>query len=190
MLRPRLFFPCAPAPLPTLRAARPRVRSCAFTNTYAHARAHMHCDDDAHAYAQSDQGHSSLTQQSRPPAAGRPNHRAEAKYITDGVTGNYEKALENAAAGGLASDSRADLRGVAELIVDSAYRGVRDCTGTTDAHGVHGPGKGTPPCPLSVCHLSLSGFQICVVSFGRFAGLPACRSVSLQSRICCDLVLP
>jgi len=78
-----------------------------------------------------------------------PTYRAESKYILGGVVGNYEKSLENSAAARLSTNGRASPRSVANLIVDSAYSGVRDCTGVTDADGAHGPGKGYPPCPFS-----------------------------------------
>jgi len=78
-----------------------------------------------------------------------PTYRAEAKYILGGVVGNYEKSLENSAAAGLSTNGRADPRSVANLIVNSAYTSVRDCTGSTDSTGAHGPGIGMPPCPFS-----------------------------------------
>jgi len=78
-----------------------------------------------------------------------PTYRAESEYILGGVKGNYEKSLENSAAAGLSTNGKANPRNVANLIIDSAYRGVRDCTGSTDDTGAHGPGKGMPPCPFS-----------------------------------------
>jgi len=78
-----------------------------------------------------------------------PTYRAESTYILGGIKGNYEKSLENSAAAGLSTNGRADPRSVANLIINSAYKSVRDCTGSTDASGAHGPGIGMPPCPFS-----------------------------------------
>jgi len=78
-----------------------------------------------------------------------PTYRAEAKYILGGVVNNYEKSLENSAAARLSTNGRADPRSVANLIVDSSYKSLRDCTGITDTTGAHGAGKGMPPCPFS-----------------------------------------
>ena len=75
--------------------------------------------------------------------------RAESSYILGGIKGNYEKSLENSAAAGLSTNGRADPRSVANLIINSAYKSVRDCTGSTDSSGAHGPGIGMPPCPFS-----------------------------------------
>lgn len=74
-----------------------------------------------------------------------PTYRAESNFITSGIAGNYEKALENSPAVGLAQDPHANPREVAGLIVDSVVSHSLDCTGSTDKDGVHGPG-GHPPC--------------------------------------------
>jgi hypothetical protein len=76
-----------------------------------------------------------------------PNYRAESKYILSGIFGNYEKELENkntmSVVGG-----KVPARTVAYTIIDEAYKDTTspDCTGSVDASGVHGVGKGTPPC--------------------------------------------
>ena len=45
-------------------------------------------------------------------------------------------------------------RTVAYKIIDAAYEDATspDCTGSVDADGEHGVGKGTPPCTALVCH--------------------------------------
>ena len=76
-----------------------------------------------------------------------PNYRAESQYILSGIFGNYEKELENkntmSVVGG-----KVPARQVAYTIIDDAYKDTTspDCTGSVDASGVHGVGKGTPPC--------------------------------------------
>jgi hypothetical protein len=102
---------------------------------------------------------------------------AESKYILGGVVGNYEKALENSAAARLSTNGRASPRSVANLIVDSAYSGVRDCTGVTDADGSHGPGKGYPPCPFSTVFKQVPGR---VDPEHAFVDLPAHLSTSFD----------
>ena len=88
--------------------------------------------------------------------------------------GNYEKSLENSAAAGLSTNGRADPRSVANLIVNSAYTSVRDCTGSTDSTGAHGPGIGMPPCPFStvfaqVCEPSRAGYRVRAAAAGGVA---------------------
>jgi hypothetical protein len=51
--------------------------------------------------------------------------RAESRYVVGGVTGNYERELENSPAARLSTDGRASARDVASLIIDSAYRSGR-----------------------------------------------------------------
>jgi len=77
-----------------------------------------------------------------------PNYRAESSYITSGVSGNYEKNLENAPTVSVVG-SKVPPREVAYKIIDDAVKGSShiDCTGVVDANGVHGVGHGTPPCP-------------------------------------------
>jgi hypothetical protein len=76
-----------------------------------------------------------------------PNYRAESNYITSGVVGNYEKELENQPTMSVVS-GKLPARTVANEIIDDAVkaRTSPDCTGTVDEDGVHGIGKGTPPC--------------------------------------------
>ena len=88
--------------------------------------------------------------------------------------GNYEKSLENSAAAGLSTNGRADPRSVANLIVNSAYTSVRDCTGSTDSTGAHGPGIGMPPCPFStvfaqVSEPSRAGYRVRAAEAGGVA---------------------
>jgi len=80
-----------------------------------------------------------------------PNYRAESNYITSGVVGNYEKELENAPTMAVVNGSL-PARTVAYKIIDAATSAATspDCTGTVDASGVHGVGKGTPPCTAMV----------------------------------------
>eukprot|EP00802_Teleaulax_amphioxeia_P018051 Tamp_18229.p1 GENE.Tamp_18229~~Tamp_18229.p1 ORF type:complete len:226 (+),score=63.27 Tamp_18229:425-1102(+) len=76
-----------------------------------------------------------------------PNYRAESQYILSGVFGNYEKSLENMPTMAVVS-GKLPARTVAYTIVDEAYKDKTspDCTGSVDKDGVHGVGKGTPPC--------------------------------------------
>ena len=61
------------------------------------------------------------------------------------------------------------LRTVAYKIIDAAEADVTspDCTGTVDEDGVHGVGKGTPPCTamVRVCvsvYVCVYGVCVCV----------------------------
>jgi len=76
-----------------------------------------------------------------------PNYRAESAYIVSGVDGNYEKELENAPTMSVVG-GKVPARQVAYTIVDEAYKDVTspDCTGVVDKDGIHGVGRGTPPC--------------------------------------------
>ena len=76
-----------------------------------------------------------------------PNYRAESQYILSGVFGNYEKELENGPTMAVVS-GKLPARTVAYTIVDEAYKDKTspDCTGSVDADGIHGVGRGTPPC--------------------------------------------
>ncbi|EKX44178.1 hypothetical protein GUITHDRAFT_109962 [Guillardia theta CCMP2712] len=76
-----------------------------------------------------------------------PNYRAESKYITSGVTGNYEKELENAPTMAVVN-GKLSPRIVAGSIIDEAEKDETspDCTGSVDKDGKHGVGRGTPPC--------------------------------------------
>ena len=76
-----------------------------------------------------------------------PNYRAESQYILSGVFGNYEKSLENMPTMAVVS-GKLPARTVAYTIIDEAYKDKTspDCTGSVDKDGVHGVGKGTPPC--------------------------------------------
>jgi hypothetical protein len=76
-----------------------------------------------------------------------PNYRAEANYIESGVHGNFEKSLENGPTMSVVGGATPP-RDVAYRIIDAAEEDVTspDCTGSTDADGEHGVGKGTPPC--------------------------------------------
>jgi len=76
-----------------------------------------------------------------------PNYRAESNYILSGVYGNYEKELENQPTMAVVS-GKLPPRTVAYAIIDEAYKDKTspDCTGSVDSDGVHGVGKGTPPC--------------------------------------------
>ena len=76
-----------------------------------------------------------------------PNYRAESSYIVSGVDGNYEKELENGPTMSVVS-GKAPARQVAYTIIDEAYKDVTspDCTGVVDKDGIHGVGRGTPPC--------------------------------------------
>ena len=76
-----------------------------------------------------------------------PNYRAESQYILSGIFGNYEKSLENKSTMSVVS-GKLSPRTVAYTIIDEAYKDKTspDCTGSVDASGVHGVGKGTPPC--------------------------------------------
>jgi len=80
-----------------------------------------------------------------------PNYRAEANYIESGVHGNYEKELENAPTMSVVGGN-VPARTVAYKIIDAAYEDATspDCTGSVDADGEHGVGKGTPPCTALV----------------------------------------
>ena len=80
-----------------------------------------------------------------------PNYNAESTYITSGVTGNYEKMLENAPTMSVVG-GKVSPRSVAYKIIDDAYKDPTspDCTGVTDSLGMHGVGKGTPPCTATV----------------------------------------
>jgi len=80
-----------------------------------------------------------------------PNYRAESNYITSGVVGNYEKDLENAPTMAVVNGSL-PARTVAYKIIDAATSAATspDCTGTVDADGIHGVGRGTPPCTAMV----------------------------------------
>ena len=80
-----------------------------------------------------------------------PNYRAESAYIVSGVDGNYEKELENAPTMSVVG-GKVPAREVAYRIIDEAYKDKTspDCTGTVDKDGVHGVGKGTPPCSATV----------------------------------------
>ena len=75
------------------------------------------------------------------------NAGAESQYILSGVFGNYEKELENKPTMAVVS-GKLPARTVAYTIIDEAYKDKTspDCTGSVDASGVHGVGKGTPPC--------------------------------------------
>jgi len=76
-----------------------------------------------------------------------PNYRAESNYILSGVFGNYEKELENQPTMSVVS-GKLPPRTVAYNIIEEAYKDKTspDCTGSVDKDGVHGVGKGTPPC--------------------------------------------
>jgi len=76
-----------------------------------------------------------------------PNYRAESQYILSGIFGNYEKSLENKPTMSVVG-GKVSARTVAYTIIDEAYKDKTspDCTGSVDASGVHGVGKGTPPC--------------------------------------------
>ena len=76
-----------------------------------------------------------------------PNYRAESSYIVSGVDGNYEKELENGPTMSVVG-GKVPARQVAYTIIDEAYKDVTspDCTGVVDKDGVHGVGRGTPPC--------------------------------------------
>jgi len=76
-----------------------------------------------------------------------PNYRAESQYILSGIFGNYEKELENKPTMAVVS-GKLPARTVAYTIIDEAYKDKTspDCTGSVDKDGVHGVGKGTPPC--------------------------------------------
>jgi len=76
-----------------------------------------------------------------------PNYRAESNYILSGVFGNYEKELENQPTMAVVS-GKLPPRTVAYDIIEEAYKDKTspDCTGSVDKDGVHGVGKGTPPC--------------------------------------------
>jgi len=80
-----------------------------------------------------------------------PNYRAESNYIISGVDGNYEKELEDGPTMSVVGGN-VPLRTVAYKIIDAAEADVTspDCTGTVDEDGVHGVGKGTPPCTAMV----------------------------------------
>jgi len=76
-----------------------------------------------------------------------PNYRAESQYILSGIFGNYEKELENKPTMAVVS-GKLPARTVAYTIVDEAYKDKTspDCTGSVDKDGIHGVGRGTPPC--------------------------------------------
>jgi len=76
-----------------------------------------------------------------------PTYRAETSYILSGVSGNYEKALENAPTMSVVG-GKVPPREVANTIVDAAVGDVDqpDCTGVVDGAGIHGPGHGKPSC--------------------------------------------
>lgn len=75
------------------------------------------------------------------------NAGAESQYILSGIFGNYEKELENKPTMAVVS-GKLPARTVAYTIIDEAYKDKTspDCTGSVDKDGVHGVGKGTPPC--------------------------------------------
>lgn len=74
-----------------------------------------------------------------------PTYRAESKFITSGIVGNYEKALENSVLTKYAANPHVNPRTVAGLIIDSAVDDNKDCTGSVNGKGIHGVGR--PPCP-------------------------------------------
>jgi len=73
-----------------------------------------------------------------------PTYRAESAFITSGISGNYEKRLENDESVGLASNPHANPREVANMIIDSGVSHALDCTGAVGPGGLHSNGK--PPC--------------------------------------------
>uniref|UniRef100_A0A7S0VV21 Uncharacterized protein n=1 Tax=Hemiselmis tepida TaxID=464990 RepID=A0A7S0VV21_9CRYP len=76
-----------------------------------------------------------------------PTYRAESKFITSGIVGNYEKAMENDPVVTVAIDPHANPRVVAAGIVDGAVANALDCTGGVGPDGLHANGQ--PPCEKS-----------------------------------------
>jgi hypothetical protein len=77
-----------------------------------------------------------------------PTYRAESNYITSGIAGNYEKALEDAPTAEVMG-GKVKARIVAAKIIDAATAAApgQDCTGVVSADGQHGIGLGVPGCP-------------------------------------------
>ena len=82
-----------------------------------------------------------------------PTYRAESNYITSGVVGNYEKSLENGPVAAMGINGKAPARLVANTIIDEAVKGTKDCTGVVDPNGMHGIGRGSPPCEYAAVRL-------------------------------------
>jgi hypothetical protein len=76
-----------------------------------------------------------------------PTYRAETSYILSGISGNYEKSLENGPTMSVVG-GHVPARDVANTIVDAAVGDIDspDCTGVVDGAGIHGPGHGKPSC--------------------------------------------
>lgn len=77
-----------------------------------------------------------------------PTYRAESNYITSGIAGNYEKALEDAPTTAVMG-GKVKARIVAAKIIDEATAAApgQDCTGVVSGDGLHGIGLGVPGCP-------------------------------------------
>eukprot|EP00960_Hanusia_phi_P042968 755797-Hanusia_phi.AAC.9 len=60
-----------------------------------------------------------------------------AQDIISGVSGNYEKSMENSAAASkdMSRNTNSDYRGIASDIIDTAYVNVVDLTGKVGADG-------------------------------------------------------
>jgi len=83
-----------------------------------------------------------------------PTYRAESDYITSGVVGNYEKSLENGPVAAMGINGKAPARAVANTIIDEAVKATKDCTGVVDPNGMHGIGRGSPPCEYAAVSLN------------------------------------